>query len=187
MTLDYPVLIDYESEAARPNMTDVQNWNPQEGALAFGAGVTVGTLADNGFTAKAKVIFAIMIPGPVILIEGYGKILSFDNAYPFRVLAVLDVPSGTFLMNIGSRTPFRRHPVICFQSTDRPKPSSPQVISVIGIFTWARINPNPNACRRMCSASSPPKPISWSIRMVWPWAYGLVIHSTRNTVFCESS
>ena len=101
MTLDYPALIDYENEAARPDMTDVANWNPREGALAFGAGVTLGTLVDNGFTAKAKVIFAIMIPGPVILIEGYGKILSFENAYPFRVLAVLDVPSGTFLMNIG--------------------------------------------------------------------------------------
>lgn len=101
MTLDYPALIDYENEASRPEMTDVQNWDPQEGALAFGAGVTVGTLADNGFTARAKVIFAIMIPGPVILIEGYGKILSFENNYPFRVLAVLDVPSGTFLMNIG--------------------------------------------------------------------------------------
>ena len=101
MTLDYPALVNYENEASRPKVTDVGNWINQEGAMAFGAGVTVGTLADNGFTAKAKVVFAIMIPGPVILIEGYAKILCFEETYPFRVLAVLDVPSGTFLMNIG--------------------------------------------------------------------------------------
>lgn len=100
MTLDYPALVDYDNDAPRPQMTDVINWINEEGAMAFGAGVTVGTLADNGFTVKAKVILAIMIPGPVILIEGYTKILSFDETYPFRVLAVLDVPSGTFLMNI---------------------------------------------------------------------------------------
>jgi len=109
MTLDYPALVDYASDEPRPEMTDVMNWLDEEGALAFGAGVTVGTLADNGFTAKAKVTFAIMIPGPVILIEGNSKILSFSETYPFRVLAVLDVPSGTFLMNISTEYSFPKN------------------------------------------------------------------------------
>lgn len=50
-----------------------------------------------------------MLPGPVILIEGYSKVLSFDENYPFRVLAVLDVPSVTFLMNISTEYAFPKN------------------------------------------------------------------------------
>ena len=100
MTLDYANLIDYQGEANRPVMTDVTEWSYEEGSMAFGAGLTVGTLPDNAFTAKAKAVFAILIPGPVLLIEGETKILSYSDNYPFRVLAVLDVASGTLLMNI---------------------------------------------------------------------------------------
>ncbi|MEM6767542.1 MAG: hypothetical protein AAF655_21575 [Bacteroidota bacterium] len=101
MTLDYQGLITYEPAGNRPSMTDVDNWISEEDALAFGAGVSVGTLADNAFTVKAKVILAVLVPGPVILIEGFVKVLSSSENYPFRLLAVLDIPSGTFLMNIG--------------------------------------------------------------------------------------
>ncbi len=101
MTLDYPALLEYDDVAARPNMTDIGNWLPQKDALAFGAGVTVGTLADNAFTVEAKVVLAVLLPGPVILIEGHVGILSSKGEFPLRILAVLDIPSATFLTNIG--------------------------------------------------------------------------------------
>ena len=101
MTLDYQSLLEYDDVADRPNMTDIDNWYPQKDAMAFGAGVTVGTLADNAFTVEAKVVLAVLLPGPIILIEGHVGILSSSGNYPFRILAVLDIPAGTFLTNIG--------------------------------------------------------------------------------------
>ena len=185
MTLDYPKLVKYENEASRPKMTDVENWINEEGSMAFGAGVTIGTLADNGFTVKAKVVFAIMIPGPVILIEGYAKLLSFEEAYLFRVLAVLDVPSGRFLDEYRSHIRFPEglgRPAR--YSRDRPKPSSRPATSAGGISISVRTSRNRNAFRRMCSVSSPLRRTSWSIRMVWPWVCGSGIHSMRNTASC---
>jgi hypothetical protein len=101
MSLDYQSLIDYDDVTDRPDLTDFGNWFNQLDAMAFGAGVTVGTLPDVKFTAKAKVLFVILLPGPVLLIEGHAGMLSLGESYPLRVLAVLD-PTGTFLMNISA-------------------------------------------------------------------------------------
>ena len=74
--------------------------------MAFGAGLTVGTLPDTKFTAKAKALFVVLIPGPVLLIEGHAGILSLGENYLLRVLAVLDPMAGTFLMNISASYQF---------------------------------------------------------------------------------
>lgn len=109
MTLDYQALIDYEDVANRPDLTDASptgKWIKQKDAMAFGAGVTVGTLPDVKFTVKAKVLFVILIPGPVLLIEGHAGMLSLGENYLMRVLAVLDPTAGTFLMNISASYQF---------------------------------------------------------------------------------
>jgi len=50
--------------------TDVEKWlTPADGALAFGAGATIGT-QDDGFTASAAIAFVLLLPGPVIMFVG---------------------------------------------------------------------------------------------------------------------
>ncbi len=102
MTLDYQDLINYEGVENRPELTDVGNWNNQKGAMAFGAGLTVGTLPDSKFIVKAKALFVILIPGPVLLIEGHAGMLSVNDNFMMQVLAVLDPASGTYLLNISA-------------------------------------------------------------------------------------
>src|SRR5574341_547483 len=79
-------------------------WGPEPGAFALGGGVTIGTLADNGFIFNGKVLLVISLPGPIILIEGRANLLeeraSLDDDPIFRAIAVLDFREGTFLVGI---------------------------------------------------------------------------------------
>jgi hypothetical protein len=81
-------------------------WAPQKGSLALGAGVTLGTLSDNGFTFSGKLLLVIVFPGPVLLIEGRANILKerakLGEQAIFRALAVLDGREGTFLLNLAA-------------------------------------------------------------------------------------
>jgi hypothetical protein len=45
-------------------------WRPEAGSLALGAGVTIGTVSDNGFTFAGRVLLVIVFPGPIIMLEG---------------------------------------------------------------------------------------------------------------------
>jgi hypothetical protein len=80
-----------------PGVADLKNkWKNARGSKAFGAGVTLGTYADNGYTFNGKVLFAIVFPGPIILIEGMVNLLK-DRAKlttgddpDYRALAVID-------------------------------------------------------------------------------------------------
>jgi len=112
MTLDYQSLINYDSVENRPDLTDASpngEWFNQEGAMAFGAGLTVGTLPDSKFTVKAKALLVILIPGPVLLIEGHAGMVSTGDNYLMRVLAVLDPVAGSFLLNIGATYQFPKN------------------------------------------------------------------------------
>ena len=54
--------------------TDVNKWLvPKQGAFAIGAGVTIGTEADDGFTASAAIMLVVMMPGPVNLAHRHGQ------------------------------------------------------------------------------------------------------------------
>ena len=85
-------------------------WDPLAGAFALGGGVTIATLVDNGFTFSAKVLLVISLPGPVILIEGKANLLKERSKLTddplFRMLAVLDFRSGTFLVGVGAEYAF---------------------------------------------------------------------------------
>ncbi|MEM7021539.1 MAG: hypothetical protein AAF637_03000, partial [Pseudomonadota bacterium] len=102
MTLDYADLIDYEDPADRPSMTDVAVWQKRKGSMALGAGVTIATVPDNRFTVKVKALLAVLVPGPVVLIEGHAGLLSTKDATTLQVLAVFDAVSGTVLLNIST-------------------------------------------------------------------------------------
>ncbi|MCP3711114.1 hypothetical protein M3I54_29760 [Paraburkholderia sp. CNPSo 3274] len=85
--------------------TAVEKWlSPRDGAIALGAGATIGT-ADDGFTASAAVSFVLMLPGPIIAIVGKANILSkriggANQDANFEALAVYDGNAGTFDLTI---------------------------------------------------------------------------------------
>src|SRR5690606_23973312 len=53
---------------------DPNKWSPDAGAWAFGAGLTIGTLPDAGFTVNTKALLVVLLPGPVILLQGTADI-----------------------------------------------------------------------------------------------------------------
>jgi len=85
-------------------VTSSTKWKPLEEALALGAGMTLRTLPDTGFSLSTRVLLMVLIPGPVILLEGMATLVSRDasdpEAFPFKILAVLDGEAGTFLANV---------------------------------------------------------------------------------------
>ena len=89
--------------------TDVNKWLvPKAGAFAIGAGATIGTEADDGYTASAAIMFVLMLPGPVISLIGKANILSkriggaSDDAN-FDAMATYDGNSQTFDLTIDAQ------------------------------------------------------------------------------------
>ncbi|MGN8106875.1 hypothetical protein ACTJLB_02670 [Paraburkholderia sp. 22098] len=85
-------------------VTDLVKWRNQAGSLGLGAGVTLGTLPDNGFTFAGRMLLAIVFPGPILMIEGKANLLKERSALSddplFRALAVIDGREGTFLVGL---------------------------------------------------------------------------------------
>lgn len=94
----------YMTEPER-NVTSIDKWKPIYDEYGFGAGVTIGTMYDDGFTLNMSVMLVVLIPGPVIILEGKANILKQRSADKeeegaFYLLAVLDGRAGTFMINI---------------------------------------------------------------------------------------
>jgi hypothetical protein len=90
-------------------VTELDKWKYQPDSLALGAGVTIGTLTDNGFIFSGRMVLVILFPGPVLLIEGQANLLEERSALGgleeprFRALAVLDGRAGTFLIGLDAQ------------------------------------------------------------------------------------
>lgn len=89
-------------------VTDLKSkWDPLDGSLALGAGITLGTLPDNGFTFNGSLLLVLSFPGPIILIEGKANLLKeraeLGDDPNFRALAVLDFRGGTFLFGLDAK------------------------------------------------------------------------------------
>ena len=81
---------------------------PKSGAFAIGAGATIGTEADDGFTASAAIAFVLLLPGPVISFIGKANILSKRISGPsqdanFEAMATYDGNAGTFDLTIDAQ------------------------------------------------------------------------------------
>lgn len=92
-------------------VTDIKSkWVNRKGSLALGAGITIGTVADNGFTFAGKTIFVIVFPGPILMIEGKANLLKerakLDEEPIFRTLVVLDGRAGTILAGLDAKYKF---------------------------------------------------------------------------------
>ena len=103
----------YQWYLAEPNrnVTSKDKWSPLYDNYAFSARVKIGTLFDDGFSLNLSALLAILIPGPVVLLEGQANLLrprselentnNTDGA--FYLLAILDGRAGTLTMNIDVR------------------------------------------------------------------------------------
>lgn len=91
------------SPGVRPLM---DKWGPKADAKSLGAGLTLGTYADNGFTFNAKALLVLAFPGPLLMIEGRGnllkdrKALGGDEEPLFRALAVFDEEAGEYTFGL---------------------------------------------------------------------------------------
>lgn len=85
----------------------LKKWSPRAGSLALGAGVTLGTLPDNGLTFNGRFLLMLVLPGPIIMLEGRSNILkeraSLRDEPLFRSLAVIDSRESTFLMGLDAQ------------------------------------------------------------------------------------
>jgi len=88
-------------------VTDLAKWKPVPGSMAFGAGVTLGTIADNGHTFSGRMLLAIVFPGPILMLQGSANILreraTLSSDANFRALAVLDGRAGTLQLGLDAK------------------------------------------------------------------------------------
>lgn len=88
------------------NITDASKWRGELGAMAFGAGIVIGTVFDAGWTVSTKSLLALLLPGPTIMFNGKANILQFPpglleaSEASLNLLAVLDGNAGDLLLNI---------------------------------------------------------------------------------------
>jgi hypothetical protein len=92
----------------RYSVTPVSKWVPMFDNFGFGAGISLGTIYDDGTTINLNAMLVVLIPGPVILLEGKANLLKqrSDNKAEegaFYLLAALDGRAGTFQLNIDIR------------------------------------------------------------------------------------
>ncbi len=104
----YGISGDSWYHSGTPGVTDLAKWRNQPGSLAVGAGVTLGTLADNGYRFSGRMLLVIVFPGPILLIEGKANMLKerakLAGEEPlFRALAVLDNRADTILIGVDAR------------------------------------------------------------------------------------
>ena len=158
---------------------------PKDGALALGAGATIGTSADDGFTVSAAITLVLMLPGPVIALIGKANILSkriggANQDANFDAMAVYDGNSETFDLN--DRRPLRdsrgardrRHGGVARRAESRLRPRAGSSRSAYRRMT--------SGSKRGSSICSRPTPISssatWgSVTGTWTgypssWSFG---------------
>lgn len=107
----YPTTDTGIDTAASPDYsaTEVHKWlAPKTGAFAIGAGATIGTSADDGFTVSAAITLVLMLPGPVISLIGKANILSkriggASQDANFEAMATYDGNAGTFDLTIDAK------------------------------------------------------------------------------------
>ena len=86
-------------------------WSPTSGAFAFGAGITLGTYADNGYEFSGRLLLVLSFPGPTILIDGranlFKKRAELSTGEPeFRALAVIE-PGKSFLLGLDAHYKYK--------------------------------------------------------------------------------
>lgn len=92
---------------------DLTKWTPKSPSFALGAGITLGTLQDNGKAFSGKFLLVITLPGPVVLLQGMANIMKprteLDKEADFKALAVLDVPAGIVQFGLDAKYAYKEN------------------------------------------------------------------------------
>ena len=90
-------------------ITDLaEKWVDRSGSLGFGAGITIGTVSDNGYAFSGRMLLVLVFPGPILIIEGNADLLKERSQLRgeeplFRAVAVLDSRAGNFLIGLDAQ------------------------------------------------------------------------------------
>lgn len=94
-------------QKAPAGVGELSKWAPKNGTLAFGAGVTVATTADEGKPFNGNFLLLITQPGPVVFLEGRANLMKdrreLKKDAAFRAYAVLDGLAGTAQFGLDAR------------------------------------------------------------------------------------
>jgi hypothetical protein len=81
-----------------------EQWKPAEGALAFGAGATLGSDADNANKVTFDLLLAMTFPGPIVTLQGKADMLNSGTDVPedakAQALAVLDTRADSLTFGV---------------------------------------------------------------------------------------
>jgi len=89
----------------------VEKWQPAQNHMGFGAGIILGTFADNGFMFNGRLLLVLVFPGPVILIEGMANLFKQRTGLTsgpdpnFHTLVVIE-PGKSFLAGLDAQYRF---------------------------------------------------------------------------------
>jgi hypothetical protein len=87
--------------------TEPTKWTPAAGAWAIGAGASIGTLPDAGFSVNTRALLVAVLPGPVLLLQGTADLFKVppalggaDQEGTLGLLAALDGRAATLQLGI---------------------------------------------------------------------------------------
>jgi hypothetical protein len=83
-------------------VSGVDKWRDERDAFALGVGTTIGTGSDNGYTFNGRFLLVLVLPGPLILLDGIASFLQARGSGEpnFLSLAVFDGRARTLLFNV---------------------------------------------------------------------------------------
>jgi hypothetical protein len=94
------------------NVSTLEKWMAKYDHFAFGAGITLGTQFDDGYSLNIKALVAVLIPGPVVMIEGTANVLKTrhdsNKSAAFYALVVFDGNAGTLQVNVDAKYNLQR-------------------------------------------------------------------------------
>jgi hypothetical protein len=70
--------------AGARGVTQLAKWRVEEPTRGLGAGITIGTLPDTGFSWNARTTFIILLPGPDLILSGDGSFLSKGKGFDVK-------------------------------------------------------------------------------------------------------
>jgi hypothetical protein len=83
---------------------DFSKWTAKAGSLALGAGAVIGTQSDDGWAFSGNLLLLLILPGPILMLQGEGTLLSQRMAREgrgdFGALAVLDGRAGNLTIGL---------------------------------------------------------------------------------------
>ncbi len=102
----------------KTGVTDLLKWAPHADSFAIAIAATIGTLPDDGFSILLKTMLLVVLPGPIIMLDGSanllrsrsdaGQLAGSPKQDDFRALAVYDGRAGDMQVGIAAHLDYER-------------------------------------------------------------------------------